>query len=513
VARHNSCLILSWQKASSTAPDAAPIPHVGSFTSFAYELFSDINSTSLSALSLSSRAARSDALLAQTERLRELLTELAKVRGVGGVLRTKPGSEAASFQWGALFAPFVLPVRATIEWLWDGKGKSHILQRCGELGILQGRKGTGSGGQEFGNMTINLQKPHLDSVDKRRVYTSSALETWQTEAELENASGAQFRKFLIYKAECAKRDIKFVHDGDIFMRFYRALSAIALHRDGSWFLARIVGNSGADRFVDFLLQELKSTGADLSATEVCEYLVEHGWGYALLAIGSGHAAFKRAAQLPGMREKIDLAVAHAVRQTIATCPVTMASVADIHKSSCGGDACLAVQRQSEAVIATLLLTGGTLDGAMETPQLPTPPCELQISEKDNAEQIRISRRGGLATRNNWDFPYATHLIRCHCSHCNEAYWLFASPRADGTDTALAVCYSTAKHVPGCVAAAFRIHVSVRLSCIDKPPPRFAKAGLPYQLKHNHGGVERWLIPTEYEELIDDSDDDSDDSSP
>ena len=186
--------------------------------------------------------------------------------------------------------------------------------------------------------------------------------------------------------------------------------------------------------------------------------------YALTGVGSGHVAFARAAQLPGVRQKLDLAVAHAVRETLATCPATMASVVDLHPSSCGGDACLAVQRHSEAVLATLLLTGGTLDGAMEPPRLPTPPRVLQISEKDHAEQIAISRRGGLAKYKNYDFPDATHLIRCHCYHCNEAYWLFASPTDDGTVSALQVSYGTALHVPGCVGATKKIQVN------ERPPP-------------------------------------------
>ena len=83
----------------------------------------------------------------------------------------------------------------------------------------------------------------------------------------------QVRHLQHYKEECDKRDVKFCHDGDIFLRFYLALQAIGRHRDASWFLARIVGSSGADRFVDFLVEELKSTGADLSAAEVCQYLV------------------------------------------------------------------------------------------------------------------------------------------------------------------------------------------------------------------------------------------------
>lgn len=431
------------------------------------------------------------------------------------MLRTRPGFESAPFQWHAIFAKYVLPARATLEWLWDGDGKSHILERCGELDILQGRKGKGSGAHEFGNLTVQLQKARLDTVDSRRVYISSALDTWLQEAEKKNYSGAQFRKFLIYKAECAKRDVKFMHDGDIFLRFYLALAAIEKHRDAAWFLARIVGSSGANRFVDFLLEELKSTGADLSGAEVCEYLVEHGWGYALTRVGSGHVAFARAARLPGVPEKLDLAVAHAVRETLATCPVTMASVVDLHPSSCGGDACFAVQRHSEAVLATLLLTGGTLDGAMEPPRLPTPPRVLQISEKDHAEQIRIARLGGLASHKNWDFPNATHLIRCHCYHCNEAYWLFASPNDDGTDSALRVTYGTALHVPGCVGAAKIIQVLVRLRLIADPPPRLANFGYPYMLKDNNkkSGVERWLVPTEYKVLDGDADsgDSGDDS--
>ena len=81
---------------------------------------------------------------------------------------------------------------------------------------------------------------------------------------------------------------------------------------------------------------------------------------------------------------------------------------------------------------------------------------------------------------------------------------------------LSVSYSTAKHVPGCIAAANSIKVAVRLRFIGDPPPRLARNGQPYMLKDKHGDVERWLIPTESEELIrgaaeDSSDDDSDDS--
>ena len=415
-------------------------------------------------------------------------------------MRVKRGFEG-EFSWGREFAKYILPARATLEWVWNGDAKSHILQRCGELGILQGRKGTGSGGHDFGNLVVTLGKQRLDTYNNRRIFISSALETWLEEAQQETDSGAQFRKFSIYKDQCAKRDVKFCHDGDIFLRFYLALAAIGRHRDGAWFLARIVGSSGSDRFVDFLVEEIKSTGAKLSAAEVCEYLVEHGWGYALTGVGSGHDAFERAASFPGMRAELDLAVAHAVRETVATCPVTMASVVDLHPSSCGGDARLAVQRHSEAVLATMLLTGGTLDGAMEPPRLPTPPHTLQISEKAHAEQIRMARVGGLARNKNHDFPNATHLINCRCFHCGAGYWLFASPHDDGTGTALKVCYSTAKHVPGCIAAAKKIEVSVHLRLIGDPPPRLAKLGQPYMLKDKHGDVERWLIPTESEELI------------
>ena len=138
---------------------------------------------------------------------------------------------------------------------------------------------------------------------------------------------------------------------------------------------------------------------------------------------------------------------------------------------------------------------------MEPPRLPTPPRMLQISEKDHAEQIGISRRGGLLHYKNHDFPDATHLIRCHCYHCKEAYWLFASPHDDGSDSAaLQVSYGTALHVPGCVGAAKTIQVPVRLRLIADPPLRFAKVGSPYMLKDKKSGVERWLVPTEYEVL-------------
>jgi hypothetical protein len=72
------------------------------------------------------------------------------------------------------------------------------------------------------------------------------------------------------------------------------------------------------------------------------------------------------------------------------------------------------------------------------------------------------------------------------------------------------------HVPGCIAAASKILVNVRLWRIGNPPPRLLAQSLPYMLKDKQGGVERWLIPTESEKLIrgaaeDSSDDDSDDS--
>ena len=138
---------------------------------------------------------------------------------------------------------------------------------------------------------------------------------------------------------------------------------------------------------------------------------------------------------------------------------------------------------------------------------------LQISEKEHAEQIRIARRGGLAHAKNWDYPNATHLIRCNCYDCDEAYWLFASPNDDGTDSALQVCYGTALHVPGCVGAAHKISVPVRLRLIADPPPRLANEGHPYMLKDKKSGVVQWLLPTEYEVLDGDADSgDSDDDS-
>ena len=93
------------------------------------------------------------------------------------------------------------------------------------------------------------------------------------------------------------------------------------------------------------------------------------------------------------------------------------------------------------------------------------------------------------------------MRECRGLHRCAGYWLFASPNDDGTGTALKVCYSTAKHMPGCIAAAKKIEVSVHLRLIGDPPPRLAKLGQPYMLKDKHGDVERWLIPTESEELI------------
>ena len=74
----------------------------------------------------------------------------------------------------------------------------------------------------------------------------------------------------------------------LFMRLYAAKAVIPPHRDEGRSRLRIVGNSGRARTVRFRLQAIgEHSCANVEDAEVNEWVVEHGWGYALSDTGAG----------------------------------------------------------------------------------------------------------------------------------------------------------------------------------------------------------------------------------
>ena len=111
---------------------------------------------------------------------------------------------------------------------------------------------------------------------------------------------------------------------------------------------RIVGNSGQDRAVNFVMHAV----GDFSSAAVGDaprlgWLVEHGWAYVLTDVGAGRVplqsdvdAASDGMELPrehfgAAAGAVDIVVAHAVQPTATTAPLTMAWVLDVDVDSFG----------------------------------------------------------------------------------------------------------------------------------------------------------------------------------
>ena len=394
--------------------------------------------------------------------------------------------------WMSTLEPNVHRVRLSLEHLWSGAAKARLISRCCQLDLLQCMTPLSAwpGQGPPSDYVVNV------GPCTRAGEVNPQLEIWHSEARDGNAD---FRKIIDLKAALIKRGVRLLSRFDsLFMRLYAARAVIPAHRDEGRRRIRIVGNSGKDRSVHFLLQAIgEHSCSTIEGAERLSYNVEHGWAYALTDIGAGRLplttdvdASDYASSLPGghaaWRGLMDLVVAHEVQPTSNDAPITMAWVVDLDPNSCGGDVSTIIRRYEEAVLEVMLSYGVSLDEAMEPPLLPTPflyrPFEAGTPsqtarptsrDKDDGEDDDDEEDGKDAVVNN----ETRFLLRVCCCSCGRAHWL---PAQEGQHHTLVVIYPQRRHEKGCPHARS-----------GTPPlrlvPTLRKVGDGYKLKAVSGG--------------------------
>lgn len=318
---------------------------------------------------------------------------------------------AGTLQWQAELMPCVLPLRLSIEHLWSGDGKTHIIERCCQLDLLQTMRPLSAwpGQGPPADYVVNL------GPVTRAGTPNPQLRTWYEEA----GSNVEFRKLVQLKEALQKRGVGTLQTFDsLFMRLYASLAAIPSHRDEGRRRVRIVGNMGRNRVVSFHLHAVSDAASVVvDNAERLELVIQHGWAYALTDEGSGRLPLRRDVLLPGSKEPVHLFAAHEVQKTSADAPLTMAWVVDLDEASCGGDARVIVQRFQEAVLEVMVSSGMSLDNALEPARLPSPfiyrPFEALASVQDSERQ----------TDTQTVDEDTAFIMRVRCGVCSHQHWL------------------------------------------------------------------------------------------
>lgn len=383
-------------------------------------------------------------------------------------------------------SPPCLQVRLSVEHLWSGAAKTHIIERCCQLDLLQSMRPLSAwpGQGPAADYVVNL------GPVTRAGAPNPALGAWQAEAQ----TNAEFDKLLQLRAALRRRGVDMLPTFDsLFMRLYAAKAFIPSHRDEGRRRLRIVGNMGRDRRVAFSLHAVSDT--DTAVLEDAERLglhLQHGWAYALSDHGAGRLPLRRDVTLsaelaPSLSSslrsaEIDLFASHEVQPTHEEARLSMAWVVDLDERACGGHLPAIVTRYQESVLEVMLATGVSLDAALEPPRLPTPflyrPFEAgrqgakqaededaagappqvgPLAEVEQAIKTTLNAMEGAQERADEESApkqrvdeNTRFLMRVTCGSCGEQQWLPAVESATG---ALFLCFPPHMHAPSCPAAA------------------------------------------------------------